>query len=203
MRNKMLRLALVAVMAGSLTACADKRPSGGGGGGNATENRMAANENRTAANDNRMAANENRTAVNENRTAANENRTAANENRTAARTTTDLTGENRGLAEAYARMAWVHANLAAGDWQKGLDDLKFISGKLDDLNKDKDISMPLKQKMMALRPHIALLTAQIQKHDKASVGTAAKLVNQCAAVVNDPLVLGWMGGTRKGGGAGR
>ncbi|MDB5099633.1 MAG: hypothetical protein JWM80_4054 [Cyanobacteria bacterium RYN_339] len=164
MTNPMLRLALVTLVAGSLTACNNR--GGGGGGGNTGSGRTTAEQTKT-----NMAPRSN------------------------------LRAEGRELAEAYARVPWVHANIAANDWEKALDDLQVVQKKLDGLKDDKNINAALKAKIMAVKPQVALLTVQIQKHDKAAIHSTVVLLDRFASTVDDPMVLAWM--ANKGGGAGR
>lgn len=115
----------------------------------------------------------------------------------------DLSTEGRDFAEAYTRAPWVVSNLAANDWERALDDLQFINDQLDDLNKDNDVSSTIKAKISTLKPMVHTLNAQIQKHDKAAIQTASKLVGAFTLVVNDKAVLAWMGDKTRGGGAGK
>jgi hypothetical protein len=180
MQSKFLPVALAALMMGSLSACAprDEATEGGGGGPAMTQQERAARDAQTQRRDNDQG------------------------DQLRANLSTDLTTEGRDLAEAYARVPWVHANLAAGDWERALDDTQFLNKQLDDMNRDNDISPAIKRKIAALKPHVATLTQQIQKHDKAALTTSKRLLDSFATTVNDPLVLAWMGDRTRGGGAG-
>lgn len=178
MRSKILPVAVAALMMGSLAACAPREETTGGGGGATTTQERAAHDAAEQRRDNDMG------------------------DQMRSNLSTDLTTEGRDFAEAYARVPWVHANLAAGDWERALDDTQFLNKQLDDMNRDNDISPQIKQKIMALKPQVALLTQQIQKHDKAALTTSKRLLDSFATTVNDPVVLAWMGDRTRGGGAG-
>ncbi|MNS23385.1 hypothetical protein D3C72_551970 [compost metagenome] len=179
-RNKVMGMSLAALLVAGLAGCADNnRDEARGGGGGATHTERAAADQRADRNGNDMG------------------------DQLRANLSTDLTTEGRDFAEAYARMPWVHANIAAGDWERALDDLKFVSKQIDDLNRDNDVSAPIKAKIVTLKPMVAQLSQQIQKHDKAALQTSATVLNRFAAVTNDAQVLAWMGDRTKGGGAGR
>lgn len=178
MTNKLMRLTLAALLTAGLAGCADNRDEAQGGGGGDHRDRAAADQ-RSQQNGNDMG------------------------DQLRANLSTDLTTEGRDFAEAYARMPWVHANLAAGDWERADDDLKFISKQLDDLNRDNDVSAAIKAKIVTLKPMVAQLGQQIQKHDKAALKTSATVLNRFAAVTNDAQILAWMGDRTRGGGAGR
>jgi hypothetical protein len=178
MRQQLMGLALASVMAFGMAGCANNNDQGGGGGGDAKTQRAKA-DNMSQKNGNDMG------------------------DQLRANLTTDLTTEGRDFAEAYARMPWVHANLAAGDWERALDDLQFVNKQLDDLHGDRDISAAIKGKIAGVKPMVAQLMMQIQKHDKASLQTSVKVLDRFAMLTNDPLLLAWIGDRTKGGGAGR
>ena len=177
MKNNMMRVTLAALMVAGLAGCANSNDQGGGGGDAKTHRAVADDHSQKNGND------------------------AGDQLR--ANMSTDLTTEGRDFAEAYARMPWVHANLAAGDWERALDDLQFISKQIDDLHRDNDVNSAIKAKIETVKPLIATLTQQIQKHDQASLHTSVMLLDKFAAVTNDKAVLAWMGDRTKGGGAGR
>lgn len=115
--------------------------------------------------------------------------------------TSNLRSEGKDLADAYAHVAWVHANLAANDWERALDDLQTVQKKVDGLKDDKAMSAALKQKVMAIKPQIAVVSTQIQKHDKTAIKSTVILLNDFSKVMDDPAMLSFLG--NRGGGAGR
>ena len=92
-------------------------------------------------------------------------------------------------------------NLAANDWERALDDLQTVQKKLDAIKNDKDMSAALKQKLMAIKPQVAVVNTQIQRHDKAAVRSTVILLNDFTKVMDDPAMMAWLG--NRGGGAGR
>lgn len=180
MRSKILPVAVAALMVGSLSACAprDEAEVGGGGGGTTATQDRAARDAQSQREGNDMG------------------------DQMRANLSNDLSGEGRDFAEAYARVPWVHANLAAGDWERALDDTQFLTRQLDDMARDNDISADIKRKIAVLKPHVTTLTQQILKHDKAALTTSKRLLDSFATTVNDPLILAWMGDRTRGGGAG-
>jgi hypothetical protein len=166
MHNRILRVALIAMVAGSLTACNNR--GGGGGGGQVGSGRTKTEQIKT-----NMAPRSN------------------------------LRAEGRDFADAYARVPWIHANLAANDWEKALDDLQTVNKKLDGLNNDKHLNATIKGKVMTLKPQVASLTTQIQKHDKNAIHTTVALLNNFSKVMDDPVMLSFVGNKSQGGGAGK
>jgi hypothetical protein len=114
----------------------------------------------------------------------------------------DLSTEGRDFAEAYTRVPWIHANLAAGDWERALDDLHFVRDQLRDLERDNDVSADIKAKFVGLRPMVASLDKKIQAHDKTAMQDTQRMLMVFANAVNDPKILAWMGDQTRGGGAG-
>jgi hypothetical protein len=167
MQNRFVRLAMVAMLAGSLVACNNNR--GGGGGG--SNNNMGSGRTKTEQAKSNMAPQSN------------------------------LRSEGKDLADAYAHVAWIHADLAANDWERALDDLQTVQKKLDGIKNDKAMSAALKQKVMAIKPQVAVVNSQIQKHDKGAIKSTVVLLGDFTKVMDDPAMMAWLG--NRGGGAGR
>jgi hypothetical protein len=174
------QLAIIAVLALCTTmGCSS---GGGGGGGNANHDPMTgkpADIGKTQTISNHMDARPKTTMV------------------------TNFTAEGRNFVEAYARVPWVHANVAAENWSKALDDLRFIDKQLTDLDKDRDVGMPVKAQVTHLMPMVATLNQQIRSHNRAALVTAASLNTQFSRLTNDRVMLTWIGNHSKGGGGGR
>lgn len=183
MKTNLMRLALATTLAIGLSACADDAAEQQGGGGGGGQGSMAQQQARKDAAENR--------------------RPNDMGDQFRANVTTDLMAEGRDFAEAYARMPWVHANIAAEDWERALDDLQFVMKQVDDLSGDKDVGAPLKAKIASVRPQLAALSRQIQAHDMTANATAAAVTQRFAALTNDPLMNAWLGDRPHGGGAGQ
>lgn len=178
MLKRFMPLALAIAVTGAAGCADDRREAAGGGGGATTTQQQQQQERRVATGDDWW-------------------------DQASANLSNDLSTEGRDFAEAYTRAPWVHANLAAGDWERALDDLQFIRDQLNDLNRDNDVTPAIKGKIATLMPLVKTLDSQIQKHDKASIQSASRLVTAFTAVTNDSAVLAWMGDRTRGGGAGR
>ena len=115
----------------------------------------------------------------------------------------DLTGSARTFADTYARAPWIHANLAAGDWERAKGDTLYVRDKLMALGRDKAVPVPLKVELDGVKPLIAQLEDQIAKQDPAAVRSAQALVDRLAAITSDARTVAWLAGKPAGGGAGK
>lgn len=193
MSMRKISMALAAAAAIALTGCPDDRGTTGGGGGPATDTNRAQ--------DQMQGADQGRDMMAANERQGYEDRAPMGE-KVRANLTTDLTGAARDYAEAYARAPWVHANLAAGDWERADDDLQFISDQLADLQQDRNVSAAIKAKINALKPTIAQLDKEIGAKNTAAIQNASVLTSKMAQLVGDKQVLAWFGAHPTGGGAG-
>lgn len=184
MTKRFFTMALALATLGALFGCAPNNEDTGGGGGGTTAERTERTTERTV----------DRTV----------NRPAGNTwwDQATANMSNDLSTEGRDFAEAYTRVPWIHANLAAGDWERALDDLQFVRNQMLDLERDNDVSANIKNKMKSLRPMIGSLEQKILKHDKTAIQDTQRLLMAFSNAVNDPAVLAWMGDRTRGGGAG-
>ena len=189
MNTKKISMALMAAAAIALAGCDTREEAGGGGG--------AANR----AQDDAQGADRGRDVMATDEKKGYEDRAPMGE-KVRANLTTDLTGAARDYAEAYARAPWVHANLAAGDWERADDDLQFISDQIADLQQDRNVTAAIKAKFNAVKPLIAQLDGQIGAKNPQAIQNASMLVNKMGALVADRQVLAWFGAHPTGGGAG-
>lgn len=201
MTTKKLMMALALAAALASTGCANDRTEGGGGGDRTTvDDRAAGGANN--AQDTAQGADRGRDKAGADERRGYEDRTTMGE-KMRANMSTDLVGNAREFAGAYARAPWVHANLAAGDWERADDDLAYISDQLADLLKDDDLEARIKQRIDDVQPLIAKLDGQIGAKNQGARVTAHQLVNKFAEISNDRNVVAWMGEKeRRGGGAG-
>ncbi len=182
-----MAMAMAAALA--LTGCPDRGTEGGGGGAaDRTQDRM-------------QGADQGRDVMATDEKKGYEDRAPMGE-KIRANLTTDLTGGARDYAEAYARAPWVHANLAAGDWERADDDLQFISDQIADLQQDKNVTATIKQKLATIKPMISLLDGQIGAKNPQAIHNASLLTTRMAQLVGDRQVLAWFGAHPMGGGAG-
>lgn len=188
MINTMWRAGVALAIAAAMAGCAPEDRGGGGGTNTVQDQAQGADQGRDT-----MAADEQR---------GYEDRATAGE-KLRANLTTDLTGAARDYAEAYARAPWVHANLAAGDWERADDDLQFISDQIADLRQDNAVSTAVKGKIAAITPLITQLDGQIGKKDTRAMHTASVLVSRMGQVIADKQVMAWFGAHPMGGGAGK
>ena len=143
MTMRKISMALAAVAAIALTGCPDNRGTTGGGGGPANK--------ANSAQDQAQGADRGRDVMAADEKKGYEDRAPMGE-KIRANLTHDLTGAARDYAEAYARAPWVHANLAAGDWERADDDLQFISDQIADLQQDKKLDAGIKAKLNTVKP---------------------------------------------------
>lgn len=165
----MLKKNLIPVLAAlalalPLAACANDRAENGGGGGTAQQERAQTDGNNAA---DQLRAN---------------------------MPGTELEGASRKFADAYARLPWIHANLAATDWERALDDLQHVRDQLAELQRDNRLNPEVKAKLAGLKPITDRLDREIQAHDRAALMTTATLLNRFTALTNDPKTLAWISG---------
>lgn len=191
MNTRKISMALAMAAAIALTGCPN-RDTGGGGGAADKANK---------AQDRMQGADQGRDVMAADEKKGYEDRAPMGE-KVRANLTVDLTGSARDYAEAYARAPWVHANLAAGDWERADDDLQFISKQIADLQKDKKLDPSIKRKLDTIKPMISLLDGQIGAKNQQAVHNARLLVDRMGRLVDDRQVLAWFGAHPLGGGAG-
>jgi len=112
-----------------------------------------------------------------------------------------VSSEGKDFADAYSRVAWVHADIIARDWDQAKDDLKHVDSKLNDLLKDKDMPANAKTSIQGLKSDVSKLNTSIQKHDAIAAMQAKALLNRFATDLNMVPTMAWFG-EHKGGGAG-
>lgn len=112
--------------------------------------------------------------------------------------TDDLAAPSRHLAETYSRAASLHAQAASGEWERALDDLHVIKRQVAEMGQDEGLTSGVKQRIGKVQPLLSRLDGEVQKHDKASVATASRLVDAFASLINDPAVQTWLGDEKGG-----
>jgi hypothetical protein len=112
-----------------------------------------------------------------------------------------LSSQGKDFADAYSRVAWVHADIMAKDWDQAKDDLKHVDSKLNDLMKDNALSANAKTAIKGLKSDVSKLNTSIQKHDAIAAVQAKALLNRFATDLNMAPTMAWFN-QNKGGGAG-
>jgi hypothetical protein len=112
-----------------------------------------------------------------------------------------LHGDDRVLADAYARSTWVHANVLAGEWDRANFDLGHVQKDLRHLLGKKQLSAQSRSQLELIEPIVKRLDAQIKARDRLASATAKDLVATFGTAASQLATMGWFAG--RGGGAGR
>lgn len=180
MFKKAIPVAMAATLILSMAGCSGHK-AGGGGGGGTTSNTQ------TGTSSNSMKSNQNQAQTNQSQSQTN--------------ASGKVSSQGKDFADAYSRVAWVHADIIAKDWDRARDDLKHVSDKLDGLAKDKNLSADAKTEVKALQGDVRTLNASIQKKSAVAAVQAKMLINRFATDLNLAPTIAWFSGN-KGGGAG-
>lgn len=174
MLKKAIPVAMAATLILTMAGCSGNNRGGGGGGNTMSENRSTT-----------------------------QTTTTRTEEQNQAHTAPGAKVSNIGkdFADAYSRVAWVHADIIAKDWDRAKDDLKHVDSKLNDLLKNKDLPSNAKTSITALKSDVTKLNNSIMKHEGVAAVQAKALINRFATELNMAPTVAWFG-EKKGGGAG-
>lgn len=103
-----------------------------------------------------------------------------------------LVPDDQGFQDAYTHAPQLHADVAAGRWERALDELTYIDRQINTIEHAEDVSPRLKRHIALVRPMIKRLAGQIRQKDATSIHTARALVGAFAAITNDPDMRTWM-----------
>lgn len=108
-----------------------------------------------------------------------------------------LSPDGTEFKDAYSHTPTLHAYVAAGRWDRALDELTYIDREVTTLEHAEDMTPAVKHRLALVRPVIKRLAGEIRQHDQQSVHTARALVGAFAAITNDPKVRQWMRAPRE------
>lgn len=100
--------------------------------------------------------------------------------------------DQRAFGEIYTRAAWVHLDLAAGDWDQARTALNDLRAKLTPLPEAPDVPRDVRALVSALPPLVSELGDEIDRHDQTAVLSAKKLVIAVNRLIGDPAIVAWL-----------
>ncbi|MFP5504519.1 MAG: hypothetical protein ACLGIN_18695 [Candidatus Sericytochromatia bacterium] len=103
-----------------------------------------------------------------------------------------LTGDQRNYAEAYTRAAWVHTQLAVGEWEQAGEDLERVVAELSDLNRSEEVPAAVRQQIAPLIKRTETLGNLISRQDKQALVEANRLIASLNRLTSQEAVTAWL-----------